>query len=487
MRRSPWRFPPRGWASARRRLSSIRAQAPIAVRSCPSSTAPAKVTRRTWIRTSAATAVAAALGGPTLLFPRDETRGPHFPPRARRLLVIHLPGGVSHVDTFDPKPRLARDDGRSAGPEGRVWRRSPWSAAPRGHSGLLLSDLLPELGRQADRLVVIRSMHTDHDNHAEATLAIHTGATTPGRPSIGSWVAHALGPENSGLPAFVVLAPDRPYAGDRAWAAGALGAEHAGILVTDPAAPFTDLGRRQPCAELQELEAERIRRLDRRHLETRRDDAHLAGRLRALDLALALQRQAPAAFSIDEEAEETRGFYGLDREPTARFGRQCLVARRLLERGVRVVELIDTGSHGNWDAHQDMRVCERLARAIDRPLAALLCDLERRGLLDDTLVVGTTEFGRTPWASAPGSRGRDHHARAFSCWLAGAGTRGGRIVGRTDEHGVEIVEDPVHVRDLHATIFWALGLDAARLVVTRSGRPLRPSERPGRVVRAAWA
>jgi hypothetical protein len=404
-------------------------------------------------------------------------RRPHFPARARSVIFIYLTGGVSHVDTFDPKPRLLAESGKNR------LLPSLWKFRPRGRCGTEVSDLFPHVGECMDDACLIRSMVSEHNDHAQATLGVHTGSVSVTRPSLGSWVSYGLGTENRDLPSFVVLAPKLPYSGTQVWASDFLPGCHQGTRVVAGAEPIANLARRAPSARVQELELGLLDRFNRLHRQDRPDDPALAARVRSFETAFGMQRAMPEVLDLSKESDATLDLYGLKRGGTEGFAWQALVGRRLVERGVRFVELIDTGSSHNWDSHSNMRDHEPLARNVDRPIAALIRDLKSRGMLDDTLVVCTTEFGRTPEGEGTTS-GRNHHNRAFSSFLAGGGVKAGIVHGKTDEFGREVVEDPVSTHDFHATILHLLGFDHERLTYRHGGRDFRLTDVKGNVVRA---
>lgn len=408
-------------------------------------------------------------------------RSPHYRPRARRVIFLYMSGGVSHVDTFDPKPALVTGHDRKV-PRG-ILKAPLWAFRPYGRCGTEVSELFSNLAQCADDLAVIRSMRGDHGNHFEATLGLHTGSVTFARPSMGSWISYGLGTLNRNLPTFVVIAPFLPYAGGQVWSSDFLPACHQGTRVMPRDEPMPNVRRRIESAPVQELEFGLIQSYNRRHLAVRGGDPWLAARLQSFETAFGMQMAAPEAFDLSGETDETHDLYGLVRDATIGFAWQCLVARRLAERGVRFIELIDSGSNRNWDSHADMSDHARLARNVDRPIYGLLTDLKRRGMLDDTLVVWATEFGRTPFVDKVENRGREHHNAAFSCWLAGAGVRPGVVHGATDELGIEIASDPVHTHDLHATMLHLLGLDHERLTYRHGGRDFRLTDIAGQVVR----
>jgi hypothetical protein len=337
-----------------------------------------------------------------------------------------------------------------------------------------------------DDICLINSMTTDNNEHFQATLAIHTGSFFQARPSMGSWISYGLGTFNRNLPSFVILAPHLPYAGTQVWANDFLPAYHQGTRVIPGSEPIPNLRRPTPAggrepSDLQQLELGLARAFNQGHLKRNGHDSELAARLRTFETAFQMQFEAPEVFDLSRETNETLRLYGLDRRDTQSFAWQCLVARRLAERGVRFIELIDTGSSNNWDAHSDIAAHEPLARRIDRPIAGLIQDLKRRGMLDDTLVVWTTEFGRTP--GQDGARGRGHHPAVYSSWLAGGGIKPGMVYGKSDDIGATVAENPVHVHDFHATLLHLLGLDHERLTYRHAGRDFRLTDVYGRVVR----
>jgi hypothetical protein len=411
---------------------------------------------------------------------------PHHTAKAKRVVFLFSTGGVSHMDTFDHKPELFKADGKKKGVGGglsleqRPLLKPRWAFKPGGKCGTLVSDLFPHLRERMDDICLIRSMTTDNNEHYQATLAIHTGSFFVARPSIGSWVTFGLGTENRNLPAFVVLAPHLPYAGTQVYANDFLPAYYQGTRVVPGPNPIPNVKRQTDNHDTQELELGLAGALNRSHLAKRGTDSDLAARIKSLETAFQMQFQAPEAFDLSSETEETLNLYGMKRGETESFGWQCLMARRLAERGVRFIELIDSGSSNNWDSHGDMAAHEPLARRIDQPIAGLLQDLKRRGLLDDTLVVWTTEFGRTP--GQDGAKGRGHHPACFSSWLAGAGVRGGLAYGSTDEIGAQVAEKKVHVHDFHATILHLLGFDHEKLTYRHAGRDYRLTDVHGNVV-----
>ncbi len=418
-------------------------------------------------------------------------KGTHFPPKAKRVIFLYMSGGVSHVDSWDPKPKLFADAGKTVpvnefqgrkGDYNMFLKKPQWEFAPHGKSGTEVSSLFPHMAECVDDLCVIRSMKSDHTNHYEATLGIHTGSFTFARPSIGSWVSYGLGTVNRNLPSFVVIAPQSPYAGGQVWGSDFLPGAHQGTLVVPGPEPVANIQRRAPSSRLQELELREMARMNQRHLAARPSDPLLTARMKSFETAFGMQAEMPEVFDLSKETDDTLKLYGLERGSTKGFAWQCLVARRLAERGVRFVELIDVGSSNNWDAHGDMMTHAPLAKNIDQPIAGLLRDLKQRGMLEDTLVVWTTEFGRTPFNAAAGAAGREHHHWVFSSWLAGAGVKPGISYGESDEYGINVGKDPVHVHDFHATILHLMGLDHERLTYRHTGRDYRLTDVHGRVV-----
>ena len=423
-------------------------------------------------------------------------KAPHFPAKAKRVIFLFMSGGVSHVDTWDPKPRLFADAGKAMkvdeyqGRKGdftMYLNRPRWEFAPHGRCGLEVSGLFPHVAECVDDLCVIRSMKSDHTNHYEATLGIHTGSFTFARPSIGSWVSYGLGSENRNLPSFIVIAPKTPYAGNQVWASDFLPGAHQGTLVLPGAEPVANIRRRAGTSRLQELELGAMQRMNQRHLQARVDDPFLAARMRSFETAFGMQAEMPGVFDLAKESDATLKLYGLERGSTAGFAWQCLVARRLAERGVRFIELIDSGSSDNWDSHGDMIAHAPLAKNVDRAIAGLLRDLKSRGMLDDTLVVWTTEFGRTPFNATAEHKGREHHHWVYSSWLAGAGVKPGSAYGASDEYGIHPAQDAVHVHDFHATILHLLGFDHERLTYHHTGRDYRLTDVAGHVVKGVLA
>lgn len=429
--------------------------------------------------------------GGGLLAPRST----HFAPKARQLVFVFLSGGFSHVDTFDPKAKLSADHGKGVPSFGlradeaanRPLLGSPFGFRKYGGSGLEISELFAQLATLADDLCIIRSMHTDIVEHFQAVLAMHTGSATVPMPSLGAWLSFGLGTDNTNLPSYVVISEHMPYAGSQVWDSSFLPPSHQGVRIVPGTEPIPNVKTQARSVTLHALEQEMLRDANLRHAELRANDESLRARLSSFDVARGMMREAPAAFDLNQENDATCALYGFKRNEPTSFAAQCLTARRLIERGVRVVELIDTGSSDNWDAHGDMEAHRPKAARVDRALWGLLTDMKRRGMLSETLVAICTEFGRTPWTDATGTKGRNHFAKAFSCLLAGAGVRGGITYGATDEYGINIVENPVHVHDYHATILHLMGIDHTRLTYRYAGRDFRLTDVDGKVIQAVVA
>ena len=411
-------------------------------------------------------------------------RPPHFAPKAKAVIHLFMNGGPSQMDLFDPKPMLDKHNGQAyfdkvaadlTGPEqAGGLMRSPFQFAQHGKSGTWISELMPNLAGQADKICVIRSMFTVHPNHEPALFVIHSGRTLPGRPSMGSWTVFGLGSENQNLPGYVVLDDPLglPVNGTQNWQAGFLPPVYQGTRIRSVGSPILNLQPEyQQPSEFVELTHDLLTRLDHIHKRNHPGQMELDARISSYELAARLQLSASDALDVMKEDEATRAMYGVGEEPTDSYGRRCLMARRLVERGVRFVQLYINGQI--WDTHTNLDDGMRSAAArTDKPVSALLQDLERRGLLKDTLVIWGGEFGRMPIAQLGGNpkeSGRDHNPRGFSLWMAGGGIKPGLVYGSTDELGYEAVENKVSVTDWHATILHLLGLDYQRLVFDQNG------------------
>ena len=423
----------------------------------------------------------------------------HHRPKARNVIFLYMDGGVSQVDTFDPKPRLTREDGKPFGlrmeptqfEDNGATLGSPWAFRPRGQSGLPVSELFPQVGSRADDLCVIRSMVSRFSEHNAANYFLHSGSGMAGRPSMGAWTTYGLGTENGDLPGYVVLDGGLiPSGGVDCFGPGFLPASHQASLLRNDLPALANIQPLETAPGLQRDKLTSVRALDAAALTRLGSHDALEAAIANAELAYRMQMSVPEATSIAGESEATRRLYGLDStsEHTRSYGRQCLVARRLIERGVRFVELTCTRAHGNarWDAHGDLRNNHSInARAIDQPIAGLLTDLKARGLLDETVVLWSGEFGRTPFAQ--GRDGRDHNPHGFSLWMAGGGVRGGMAYGSTDEYGYKATENPVEIHDLHATLLHLLGIDHEQLTHRFGGRDYRLTDVHGRVIQAVLA
>jgi hypothetical protein len=405
-----------------------------------------------------------------------------------------MPGGPSHIDLFDPKPRVAAMNGRPLPFEKPRLERvktgnllaSPWKFRKHGECGTEISELLPCLATHADDLCVIRSMVADNINHTGAALQMNTGEQAFSRPSLGSWLVYGLGTENQNLPAFVVVSPAAVFQGAQLWSSSFLPSAYQGTLIRDLGHPIANLSDPSGDTSAQRAKLDAIGQLNRIHRRDRVIDGQLDARIASFELAFRMQQDAPEAFDIERESAATRRLYGVGEPTTDMFGRQCLLARRLLERGVRYVQLFDAPANNAWDHHSGIR--ENLPKrcaAVDRPIAALLRDMKARGLLEDTLILWGGEFGRTP--TAEGTNGREHHPFGFTMWMAGGGVRPGYVHGATDEFGWHAVQDKVHVHDLHATILHIMGFDHERLTYRHGGRDYRLTDVHGHVVRQILA
>ena len=411
-------------------------------------------------------------------------RPPHFRPKAKSVIFLFMYGGPSHVDTFDYKPKLYELDGKTVAVKtfGRGGKRNEgrvvgpkWNFRPYGQSGAWISDLFPHLATCADDIAFLHSMTADSPIHGSAMLQMNTGKILSGSPCLGSWVNYGLGSENENLPGFVVMLDPTggPISGAKNWSSGYMPASFQGTILRSAGAPVLDLERPEGLSEpAQRRLLDTLRDYNTEHLAARADNTDLAARIASYELAFSMQRHAPEAVDLSRESDEVRRLYGLDDDRTKDFGRRCLLARRLVERGVRFVQLYAGGAHNdsNWDAHGDLKKNHDFhAGRTDRPIAGLLRDLKRRGLLDETLVVWGGEFGRQPTAENAEGTGRDHNAYGFTMWVAGGGIKGGVRVGATDELGSAAVEDRLHVKNLHATILTQLGLDPDRLTYFYNG------------------
>jgi len=411
-------------------------------------------------------------------------RAPHFKPRARRVIFLCMQGGPSHLDTFDYKPALKRDAGKVGASRGggATLIGSPFEFRQHGQSGLWMSELFPNLARHADRMCLVRSMHTDIPNHPQAFIQLHTGSSQFVRPSMGAWVMYGLGKENENLPGFITLSPPLQF-GAQTFGSAFLPAMYQGTRIgalreNNPTASLGNIRNGLLNDAQQRRQLDLLQSMNRDYLAATDEHPEVEGVIESYELAFRMQTEVPGLLELQGESPATLSRYGVGQGVTDSFARQCLLARRFAEAGVRFIEV----NHGGWDQHQNLEsAMSRNCRAIDQPIAALLSDLESRGLLEDTLVVWGGEFGRTPDSRRPD--GRDHNSKGFTFWLAGGGVRPGISYGSTDDHGYRAVEHPVHVHDLHATMLHLLGLDHERLTYRFGGRDHRLTDVKGDVVR----
>jgi hypothetical protein len=458
------------------------------------------LTRRTMLQRSAAgfgwLAAQAMLGKTEAAVDNPlAPRAPHHPPRAKRIVFIFMKGGPSHVDTFDPKPLLTRDDGgKYPFTEPRIkfaatgkLMKSPWKFAQHGQSGLPVSDLFPNVAKCVDDLCIIRSMHGTNPAHGGALLKLHTGSDTQVRPSMGSWVLYGLGTENENLPGFITICPTLAHGGVNNWGAAFLPAWCQGTPIGNASVPadkalVKHIRNTGVSAAAQRRQLDFLARMNREHLALAGPDAALEGRISSFELAYRMQSTMPEAQDVNGESEATKKLYGMDQPVTANFGRQCLMARRFLERGVRFVQVTHSDGEVQWDQHSNLfKGHTKNAAEVDKPIAGFLTDLKSRGLLDDTLVLWGGEFGRTP--TAQGADGRDHNPHGFTMWLAGAGVKKGFAYGATDDYGYYAQEDKVHIHDLHATLLHLLGMNHEKLTYRYAGRDFRLTDVEGHVVK----
>lgn len=454
--------------------------------------------RRTFLRQAAKGSVAVACGASLrsqlLMAARQEGGHPlapfpsHFPAGAQNLIIVNLTGGLSHIDSFDYKPRLQADHGKTLDWRGRPFfvNASPFKFSPRGEHSLMVSELFPHLGNIVDDLAIIRSMYNDHISHGQATLSMHCGLTTIPMPSLGSWISYGLGTHNLDLPPFVVLAAKLPYMGNQVWDSSFLPAYHTGTRLIPGNDPVPYLKSPIESVSLRSLEQAMLQKMNQRHLKDSQLDPQLRARMSTFATAAGMMKLAPQVLDVHSETRETLADFGIGSGDNQSIAWQLLAARRLVENGVRVVEVVHTGSGANWDSHGDMQHHRQRANDLDRPLAALILDLKKRGLLEETLVVICTEFGRAP-AGTKNEKGRNHHNSAFTCMLAGGGVRAGAIYGKSDEYGNLVAENMVHVHDLHATILHLMGLDHERLTYRFGGRDFRLTDVHGQVVKQILA
>jgi hypothetical protein len=466
------------------------------------------ISRRDALRNTACGFGSLALSGLASEQARAESTGPdalpHHPPRAKRVIFLFMQGGPSHVDTFDHKPLLARHDGESFEfADDRVkantgmrtsthkLMQSPWTFRPYGETGHLVSDLFPLTGRHVDKMCFVHSLHTEGVAHGPATLFLHCGATNFVRPSMGSWISYGLGTENENLPGFVTIAPSAGNGGPRNYGSAFLPPVHQGTALGDVTA--RDLRVRNITNERyspaeQRRQFELTQALNNAQLTSAGGGGQLESVVESFELAWRMQTHAPGVIDLSSESPQTLAMYGIGEEPTDAYGRECLMARRLAEAGVRYIQVNygDNSANPAWDQHSNLPKHADHAARVDKPIAGLLADLEQRGLLEDTIVWWGGEFGRTPYAQSNGT-GRDHNPSGFTMWLAGGGVRPGFRYGRSDDFGHSAVENKVHMHDLHATILHLLGIDHEKLTYRYSGRNFRLTDVHGRVVDEIFA
>ncbi|QDT90293.1 DUF1501 domain-containing protein [Gimesia algae] len=423
------------------------------------------------------------------------TKTPHFEPRAKRVIFLFMHGGPSQVDTFDYKPRLNKEDGQrlpfkaaknieKSSQENLRLMKSPWKFKQRGESGLWISELFDNVAEHADDLCVINSMHTNGQSHGQAVMKLHTGSDSLVRPSVGSWMVYGLGTENNNLPGFISICPSRGHGGVRNYGSAFLPAAYQGTAIGDAdtaakEAQIRFLDNNGASVSQQRKQLGLLQAMNERHLAQVKLDNEIEGVINSYELAFRMQSEVPALMDLNSETKETQALYGIDDKTTENFGRQCLMARRFAEAGVRYIEV--ALGNNKWDQHSGLKNGhERNSKMVDKPIAGLLADLKQRGLLEDTLVVWGGEFGRTPIAQ--GKNGRDHNPQGYSMWLAGAGVKQGHVHGATDEYGYYATRDKVHIHDLHATLLHLMGMDHKRLTYRYAGRDFRLTDVYGDVV-----
>lgn len=426
-----------------------------------------------------------------------ESRGGlHFPARAKRVIFLFMHGAPSHIDTFDYKPELERQDGKPlpfAKPRVQFAKtgnllKSPWKFRQYGQSGAWVSDLFPNVAQHVDDMTFVKSLHGSNEAHGGALLKIHTGSDTFVRPSMGSWISYGLGSENENLPSFITINPTLGHGGVRNFGSAFLPPIHQATRIGSTRAPMKNarienLGNAShQSGQTQRMQLDLMRQFDLSNTQSGRLDSEIAARLQSFELAFRMQAETPELMDLSQETANTFSLYGIDDGPTDNFGRQCLLARRLSESGVRFIQV----THNYWDQHSQLKSKHtELAGEVDRPIAGLLTDLKQRGLLDDTLVIWGAEFGRTP--TAQGKDGRDHNPHAFTYWMAGGGVKAGFSYGESDEFGFYAAKDKVHVHDFHATVLHLLGIDHERLTYRYGGRDFRLTDVEGNVVKDVFA
>ena len=423
----------------------------------------------------------------------DLSQSPHFRPRAKRVIFLFMKGGPSHLDTFDYKPKLQEDDGKPLpfdkprvqfAPTNNLLK-SPWKFQQHGESGQWVSELFPSVAKCVDDLCFVKSLHGTNAAHGGALLKLHTGSDNFVRPSMGSWVLYGLGSENKNLPGFITICPTLAHGGVKNWSSAFLPAKFSGTPLGNASLPSTEAkvkyiqGKRS--RDVQRMQLDLLKEINRDHLAETGPNQMLESRIESFELAFRMQAAMPEVSDLSGETQATQNLYGMDDPVTEDFGRQCLLARRFSERGVRFVQVTHSDTKVQWDQHSNLLDGHtKNAKEVDRPIAGLLKDLKQRGLLEDTLVMWGGEFGRTP--TAQGKNGRDHNPEGFTMWFAGGGVKPGFSFGETDEYGYFARVNPVHVHDMHATLLHLLGLDHERLTYRYAGRDFRLTDIAGRVV-----
>ncbi len=456
-----------------------------------------RISRRGMLQTSAVgfgnLALASMLGEQAAASNPLEPQSTHFPARAKRVIFLFMKGGPSHLDTFDYKPQLQKDDGKPLpfdkprvqfAATGNLLA-SPWRFRKRGQSGIEVSDLFPNVAECIDDLCLLNSVHGTNAAHGGALLKLHTGSDTFVRPSMGAWVTYGLGTENANLPGFVTICPTLAHGGVKNWGSAFLPAYCQGVPLGVASKPSSEaqvkyISSQQWSREQQRMQLDMLAQVNRKHLEATGPNSDLEARINSFELAFRMQAEVPKIQDISGETDATERLYGMDEEVTKDFGLQCLLARRFAERGVRFVQVTHSDTNVQWDQHGNLRTGHsKNALEVDKPIAGLLKDLKQRGMLRDTLVMWGGEFGRTPVAQ--GKDGRDHNPEGFTMWMAGAGVKGGFKYGATDDYGYYAVENKMHIHDLHATLLHLMGMDHLRLTHRYAGRDFRLTDVSGKV------
>ncbi len=419
----------------------------------------------------------------------------HFTPRAKRVIFLFMKGGPSHMDTFEYKPQLQIDHGKELpfekprvqfAPTGNLLG-SPWKFQQYGECGHYVSELFPHVAQCVDDICFLSSLHGTNPSHGGALLKLHTGSDNFIRPSMGAWVNYGLGSENENMPGFITICPTLAHGGVKNWGSAFLPAKYQGVPLGVASQPSTDakvkfIENSKWNSSVQRMQIDLLQEMNEQHLDLSGPEASLEARIQSFELAYRMQTEMPSAQNLAEETPATLSMYGIDEKVTEDFGRQCLLARRFAERGVRFIQVTHSDTKVQWDQHGDLKAGHsKNALEVDKPIAGLLKDLKQRGLLEDTLVLWGGEFGRTPTCQGAGNDGRDHNPEGFTMWMAGAGVKAGTTYGATDEYGYYARENRMHVHDLHATMLYLLGLDHERLTYRHAGRDFRLTDVHGRV------